>query len=121
MHEGSRNNLIGANPDSSLAKLYSNELHVTKETPPTFLVHTTDDKAVPVENSLLFYQALKDNNVSAEMHVYPTGGHGFGMGLGKGYLDTWMDRCVDWLKGLNKRGGIFILRDSTGRFINSRK
>ncbi len=108
MHEGSRNNLIGANPDSSLAKLYSNELHVTKETPPTFLVHTTDDKAVPVENSLLFYQALKDNNVPAEMHVYPTGGHGFGMGLGKGYLDTWMDRCVDWLKGLNKRGGYFL-------------
>lgn len=100
MHSGSRNNLIGAKADSSLARLYSNELQVTKETPPTFLVHATDDKAVPVENSLLFYQALKEANVPAEMHIYPTGGHGFGMGLGKGYLDTWMDRCVDWMKGL---------------------
>ncbi len=100
MHAGSRNNLIGVNPDSSLAKLYSNELQVTKETPPTFLVHATDDKSVPVENSLLFYQALKDNGVSVEMHIYPTGGHGFGLGLGKGYLDTWTDRLIDWLRGL---------------------
>ena len=99
MHAGSRNNLIGSKPDSSLAKLYSNELQVTKETPPTFLVHATDDKAVPVENSLLFYQALKDNNVPAEMHIYPTGGHGFGLGLGKGYLETWTDRLIDWMKG----------------------
>ncbi|RYZ62877.1 MAG: alpha/beta hydrolase [Chitinophagaceae bacterium] len=100
MHSGSRNNLIGANPDSSLAILYSNELQVTKETPPTFLIHATDDKGVPVENSLLFYQALKDKGVPAEMHIYPTGGHGFGLGLGKGYLETWTDRLVDWLRGL---------------------
>jgi acetyl esterase/lipase len=102
MHTGSRNNLIGANADSSLAKFYSNELQVTKETPPTFLIHATDDKSVPVENSLLFYQALKDNNVPAEMHIYPKGGHGFGLGIGKGYLETWTDRLVDWLRGLNK-------------------
>lgn len=100
MHAGSRNNLIGAKPDSSLAKLYSNELQVTKETPPAFLIHATDDKAVPVENSLLFYQALKDNNVPVEMHIYPAGGHGFGLGLGKGYLATWPDRLVEWMKGL---------------------
>lgn len=100
MHAGSRNNLIGPKPDSSLAKLYSNELQVSSETPPAFLVHATDDKSVPVENSLLFYQALKDKNVSVEMHIYPKGGHGFGMGLGKGYLETWMDRLVDWMKGL---------------------
>ena len=98
MHAGSRNNLIGAKADSALAKLYSNELQVTKETPPTFIVHATDDKGVPVENSLLFYQALKDHEVPAEMHIYPTGGHGFGMGLGKGYLSTWPDRLIDWLK-----------------------
>lgn len=102
MHSGSRNNLIGANPDSSLAILYSNELQVTKETPPTFLIHATDDKGVPVENSLLFYQALKDKGVPAEMHIYPTGGHGFGLGIGKGYLETWTDRLVDWLRGLKK-------------------
>jgi acetyl esterase/lipase len=101
MHAGSRNSLIGNHPTDELAKLYSNELQVTKETPPTFLVHATDDKAVPVENSLLFYQALKDNNVPAEMHIYPKGGHGFGLALGKGYLETWTDRLIDWLRGLN--------------------
>lgn len=100
MHKGSRNNLIGNNPTDELAKLYSNELQVTKQTPPTFLVHATDDKGVPVENSLLFYQALKDNGVPAEMHIYPAGGHGFGLGIGKGYLETWTDRMIDWLRGL---------------------
>ena len=102
MHTGSRNNLIGNNPTDDLAKLYSNELQVTSETPPTFLIHTEDDKTVPVENSLLFYQALRDKNVPAEMHIYPAGVHGFGLALGKGYLETWTDRCVDWLRGLNK-------------------
>ncbi|HYO21359.1 MAG TPA: alpha/beta hydrolase [Flavisolibacter sp.] len=102
MHAGSRNNLIGATPDSSLARLYSNEFQVTKETPPTFLVHSTDDKGVPVENSLLFYQALKDNNVPAEMHIYPYGGHGFGLAVGRGYLETWTERLVDWKRSLNK-------------------
>jgi acetyl esterase/lipase len=102
MHAGSRNNLIGEHPDSTLANLYSNELQVSPRTPPTFLLHATDDKAVPVENSLLFYQALKDNGVPAEMHIFPTGGHGFGLGLGKGSLETWPDLLVGWLRGLNK-------------------
>jgi acetyl esterase/lipase len=102
MHAGSRNNLIGQNPDPEMAKYYSNDLQVTKQTPPTFLVHATDDTSVPVENSLSFYQALKDNNVSAEMHIYPKGGHGFGLALDKGYLQTWTDRCIDWLRELNK-------------------
>jgi acetyl esterase/lipase len=73
MHQGSRNNLIGANPDSALAKYYSNDLQVTKETPPTFIVHATDDAGVPVENSLSFYQALKTNKVAAEMHIIHMG------------------------------------------------
>ncbi|MBB1286600.1 alpha/beta hydrolase [Flavisolibacter sp. BT320] len=102
LHSGSRNNLIGATATDELANLYSNELQVTKETPPTFLIHATDDKGVPVENSLLFYQALKDKGVPAEMHIYPTGGHGFGLAIGKGYLETWTDRLVDWLRGLRK-------------------
>jgi acetyl esterase/lipase len=102
MHTGSRNNLIGNNPTDELAKLYSNELQVTNQTPPTFIIHAEDDKTVPVENSLLFFQALKDKNVPAEMHIYPTGGHGFGLALGKSYLETWTDRCIDWLRGLNK-------------------
>lgn len=100
MHAGSRNNLIGNKPTDELARLYSNELQVTKQTPSTFLVHATDDKAVPVENSLLFYQALKDNGVPVEMHIYPAGGHGFALAIGQGYLETWTDRLVDWLRGI---------------------
>jgi acetyl esterase/lipase len=100
MHEGSRNNLIGKNPDSSLALYYSNELQVTANTPPTILFHATNDKAVPVENSLLFYQACKNAGVPAEMHIYPTGNHGFGLAVGKGYLSTWPDRLVEWLRSL---------------------
>ncbi len=100
MHVGSKLNLIGDKPTEELAELFSSELQVTKQTPPTFIVHAEDDKTVPVENSLLFFQALKDKNVPAEMHIYPVGGHGFGLALGKGYLETWTDRCVDWLRGL---------------------
>jgi dipeptidyl aminopeptidase/acylaminoacyl peptidase len=102
MHSGSRNSLIGNAPDEKLAKFYSAEFNITKETPPTFLVHATDDKAVPVENSLMIYQALKDNNIPTEMHIYPRGGHGFGLALGIPETESWTDRCVDWLRGLNK-------------------
>jgi acetyl esterase/lipase len=102
MHSGSRNSLIGNAPDEKLAKFYSAEFNITKETPPTFLVHATDDKAVPVENSLMIYQALKDNNIPTEMHIYPRGGHGFGLALGIPETESWPDRCVDWLRGLNK-------------------
>lgn len=102
MHRGSKNNLIGANADSATAAYYSNDLQVTKETPPTLLVHSTDDGTVPVENSLSFYQALKNNSVPAEMHIYPYGGHGFSLAIGKGYLSTWTDRCIDWLRSINK-------------------
>jgi acetyl esterase/lipase len=102
MHAGSRTNLLGAKNDSALANYYSAELQVTKETPPTFIVHATDDKSVPVENSLLLYKALKDKGVSVEMHLYPQGGHGFGLAIGRSYLETWPDRCLDWLRSLNK-------------------
>lgn len=101
MHAGSRNNLISATASDSLSRLYSNELQVTKSTPPTFLVHAGDDKTVPVENSILFYQALRDNGVAGcEMHIYPGGGHGFGLALGKGSLEGWMEQCVEWMRGL---------------------
>jgi acetyl esterase/lipase len=101
MHTGSRNNLIGEKPDSALAILYSNELQVTKNTPPVFLVHAMDDKTVPVQNSLLFFQAMKDNDVSGELHVFPKGGHGFSLGLGKGEVEKWPGLCLDWLRNLN--------------------
>lgn len=101
-HQGSRNNLLGENPDEEMIEYYSNEMQVTEETPPTFLVHATDDEVVPVENSLMFYKALKDNGVSAEMHIYPEGGHGFNLGLGRGHLEGWTDRLYDWLRYINK-------------------
>ena len=100
MHRGSKEALIGKNPDPSLVDYYSNELQVKDNTPPAFMVHAGDDEAVPVENSLVFYQALKDKNIPAELHVYPAGGHGFSLALDKGYLQTWPDRCLDWLKSL---------------------
>ena len=100
MHRGSKEALIGKNPDPSLVDYYSIELQVKDNTPPAFMVHAGDDEAVPVENSLVFYQALKDKNIPAELHIYPAGGHGFSLALDKGYLQTWPDRCLDWLKSL---------------------
>ena len=99
-HKGSRNNLLGENPSEDLVNQYSNELQVTKNTPPTFIVHAEDDHSVPVENSLQLYQALKNKGIETEMHIYPHGGHGFGLALGKGRLEKWTDRLYDWLKSL---------------------
>ena len=99
-HGGSRLNLLGENPSDELVRRYSNELQVTKETPPTFLVHAGDDGAVPVNNSLLFYTALIAHQVPAELHLYPQGGHGFSFALQKGRLQDWTQLCARWLKEL---------------------
>jgi len=101
-HGGSRNNLIGSHPTDEMIKLYSNELHVSTNTPPTFLIHATDDDLVPVENSLLYFQALKKNKVPVEMHIYPAGGHGFGLANGNGSLESWPKLMLEWMKGLHK-------------------
>ena len=101
-HSGSAKYLLGENPSQELLKNFSNELHVTKNTPPTILIHSQDDKSVPVENSLVFYKALCDNNVKSEIHIYPYGGHGFSLAIGKGYLSTWTDRVIDWINNLEK-------------------
>jgi pectinesterase len=98
-HKGSRNNLIGTNPTADKTTFFSNELQVRSNTPPVFLVHASDDKSVPVDNSIRYYQAAVKNNVSAELHVYPKGGHGFGM-YNKTTTDNWMDRLRNWLDGL---------------------
>jgi len=96
MHKGSRDNLLGTSASAEQTRLYSNELQVSAQTPPTFLMQAEDDKTVPVQNSLVFYQALHRHNVPAEMHVYPQGGHGFGMN-NKTTKDQWMDRLQNWL------------------------
>jgi acetyl esterase/lipase len=95
-HLGSREQLIGKQPSVEKIRLYSNELQVTKETPPTFLVHATDDDGVKVENSILFYEALLHHKVSAELHIYQGGGHGFGL-VNKTTKDLWMDRLQNWM------------------------
>lgn len=95
-HIGSRDQLIGKKPTAEKINFYSNELQVTKNTPPTFLVHASDDKGVKSENSIVFYQNLIKNKVPAEMHLYQGGGHGFGLN-NKTTKDLWMDRCEAWL------------------------
>lgn len=98
-HKGSRNNLIGANATKEKTDFYSNELQVTATTPPVFLIHAGDDATVPVENSIRFYQACIKNKVPAELHLYPKGGHGFGM-YNKTTDDNWMERLKNWLSSI---------------------
>ncbi|SFO50418.1 Acetyl esterase/lipase [Algoriphagus ornithinivorans] len=100
-HGGSRKNLLGENPSQEQIDRFSNEKNVNSNTPPTFLVHAQDDLAVPVENSLLYYQALRANEVSASLHLYPSGGHGFAFGMGKGAVENWRLVLLDWIKTLN--------------------
>lgn len=95
-HMGSRNNLLGEKASAESIDKYSNEKRVDANTPKTFLVHATDDKAVPVENSINYYLALKQNKVPAEMHIYENGGHGFGLGI-EGTNKYWPKDCENWL------------------------
>lgn len=99
-HEGSKTNLIGKEPSQEMKDFYSNELHVDENTPPTFLVHSSDDGAVHVMNSILFYQSLQKHSIYAEMHIYPEGGHGYSLAIGKDHLESWPNRLADWLKTL---------------------
>ena len=97
-HGGSKHLLLGDNPSEELLALMSNEERVTKDTPPTFLVHTANDSVVPVENSLQFIAALRKVGVPFELHLYERGPHGFGLGDNDAILKTWPDRCADWLR-----------------------
>ena len=96
-HLGSRKNLLGELPDQELIEGFSTENHVTAHTSKTILIHSSDDKVVSVKNSLLYYEALINLSVKAEMHIYPYGGHGYALAINKGYLQTWTDRLKDWL------------------------
>ena len=93
---GSRDNLIGKNPSAEKIKEYSNEMQVTEKTPPSFLVHAADDDVVNVENSIHFFEALQRNHVLSEIHIYPKGGHGFGMN-NHTTKDQWMERLKNWM------------------------
>ena len=97
-HMGSRENLIGKNHDLSLIRYFSNELQVTADTPPTFLLLADDDSAVSPRNSIEFYSALKEKGVPAELHIFREGGHGFGMNKSGKPHDQWPQMLIDWMK-----------------------
>lgn len=111
MHRGSRDNLLGANPDLQLIENLSNERQVTAETPPTFLFHTNEDDGVPPENSIAFYTALRRAKVPAELHIYERGAHGVGLAAQDAVLSTWSARLADWLK---VRG---LLKDERSKLV----
>jgi acetyl esterase/lipase len=98
-HQGSREHLLGKDPDPKLVESLSSELQVTKETPPTFLFHTADDDGVPVENSVVFFEALRKAGVPAELHVYAKGPHGVGLAPKDPALSTWPSICSAWMQG----------------------
>jgi acetyl esterase/lipase len=102
-HMGSRNNLIGTNPDDVTVKHFSNELQITSDTPPAFLVHSADDPAVPVMNSIGYFIGLQKNKIPVEMHIFQKGGHGYGLAPNGGTEASWPDLCIKWMKQM----GIF--------------
>jgi acetyl esterase/lipase len=103
MHVGSREALLGKNPDPELVKLYSNELQVKTDTPPAILFLADDDKAVPSENSILMYRALRDKGISAELHIVSEGGHGYGLSTKNEHIGSWTNNLKLWLDWLNKQ------------------
>lgn len=97
-HAGSRKNLLGDNPAPDLLRLASMEKQVAAATPPTLLIHTQEDQSVPVENSILFYQALTRAKVPAEMYLFEHGSHGMGMKAEFGTASEWPARAAEWLR-----------------------
>jgi acetyl esterase/lipase len=97
-HKGSQRNLLGENPSQNLIESMSSERQVTSQTPPTFLWHTTEDTAVPPENSVQFYLALRRAEVPAELHIFERGRHGVGLGKGLPGVSHWPKLCEEWLR-----------------------
>lgn len=96
-HAGSRRNLLGAHPSPALERAYSPHLHVPANAPPCFLLHAEDDASVPVANALLLHAALRVRGVACEMHLFPDGGHGFGLRLARGKsVEHWPDLLLAW-------------------------
>lgn len=103
-HSGSRQRLLGEHPSSELAQQFSMQQQVTANTPPTFLVHAQDDDVVPVQNSLLYYQALLQAGVPSEMHLFAHGGHGFGVRIPSDLTTTqWPALALRWMQAQEPR------------------
>lgn len=95
-HGGSKSNLIGNDASGEIIRLYSNETQVKPDMSPVFLIHAQDDKLVPPQNSIMFYESMLAQNVKGELNMYQSGGHGFGLN-NKTTTDEWFERCVKWL------------------------
>ena len=100
-HAGSKKNLLGEHPDQNLTNLYSANLHVTNDTPPSFIFHAQDDKTVSVKNTLEFYNALINHKVAAELHIFQNGGHGFGLN-NPSTKESWFEELISWLSSNHK-------------------
>lgn len=98
VHKGSERNLLGDNPDKDLLESLANDKQVTSSTPPTFIMHTMEDKAVPVQNAMAFYNAMIANNVPGELHIYQNGPHGIGLAKKLPGASAWPEACHQWLK-----------------------
>ncbi|WP_246112535.1 alpha/beta hydrolase [Allorhodopirellula solitaria] len=96
-HRGSQINLVGKDADADLIESLSNETQVSEQTPPTFLFHTAADKAVPVQNSLAYYEACIEHGVDVEMHLFPEGRHGLGLAASTPGASQWPGLCRQWL------------------------
>lgn len=112
-HWGSRVNLLGKNPSPEQVKHFSNELQVNEQTPPAFLALSIDDNAVPVQNSIGYALALKKYNIPCELHLYQSGGHGYGLGRSANTESTWPEACRKWLE---TRGYLGKMGASRGGF-----
>ena len=100
-HKGSMVNLLGENPPDELRELLSGENNVSKDTPPTFIWHTSDDQGVPVENSLLFASSLRRFDVPFELHIFQSGRHGLGLAKDNPEIGIWTELCENWLRKIN--------------------
>lgn len=101
-HGGSFRNLLGDNASEESIRFYSNDEQVTADTPPAFLLHAADDSAVPFQNSIRYFEACQRHGVSAELHILPSGGHGFAMADGHPSLDGWVELLRTWMATLVK-------------------
>ena len=97
-HLGSRRNLLGENPSGETLRHFSNEMQIRENTPPAFLVHSSDDAVVPVRNSMAYYKALVKFNIPSELHIFQEGGHGYGLAVSTETQSAWPRLCLDWLR-----------------------
>lgn len=97
LHAGSREALLGPYPSDFMIDFFSPAKQISSNTPPAFLVHASDDKAVPAENSLIYYNSLLSKNIPASLHLFPAGGHGFAMANDNAHLSQWKNLLLSWV------------------------